>query len=121
VRGAFTIARELAYPLESDPIDVTGFRNNYLFSGSGHINDASFARLREVSASYILPSELNQKLGIKGASFTVSGRNLFFISNYSGLDPETMFLGGARGGFVMLDQNSLPQLSQIVGSFNIKF
>lgn len=121
VRGAFTIARELAYPLESDPIDVTVFRNNYLFSGSGHINDASFARLREVSASYILPSELNQRLGIKGASFTLSGRNLFFISNYSGLDPETMFLGGARGGFVMLDQNALPQLSQVVGSFNIKF
>jgi len=121
VRGAFSIARELAYPLEYDPIDVVGYRTNYLFSGSGHISNASFARLREVSLSYIFPGSFNNRLGINGASFTLSGRNLMTWTKYSGLDPETMFLGGARGGFVQLDQNALPQLTQIVGTFNIKF
>jgi len=121
VRGAFSIARELAYPLEYDPIDVVGYRTNYLFSGSGHISDASFARLREVSLSYIFPSSVVNRLGVNGASFTLAGRNLMTWTKYTGLDPETMFLGGARGGFVQLDQNALPQLTQVVGTFNIKF
>jgi TonB-linked SusC/RagA family outer membrane protein len=121
VRGVFGIAREVNLPLESDPVDVVGLRGNYTYSGSAHINDASFARLREVSLTYFFPSSITSPLGIRRATFTLSARNLYTWTKYSGLDPENMFLGGGRGGFVQLDQNALPQLNQIVGTVNIRF
>jgi TonB-dependent SusC/RagA subfamily outer membrane receptor len=121
VRGVFGIAREVVLPLESDPVDVVGLRGNYTYAGSAHINDASFARLRELSLTYFIPTSVTSQLGIRRATFTLSARNVYTWTKYSGLDPENMFLGGGRGGFVQLDQNALPQLNQIVGTINIRF
>jgi TonB-dependent SusC/RagA subfamily outer membrane receptor len=41
--------------------------------------DASFARLREVSASYTLPGHLSERIGASRARVTVAGRNLAML------------------------------------------
>ncbi|MQA92639.1 MAG: TonB-dependent receptor [Gemmatimonas sp.] len=69
--------------------------------------DASFARVRELGASYNLPESLTSRLRASRASLNVSARNLWFLyraqTDISGApvhDPEARGLaqGGAEGG-----------------------
>jgi hypothetical protein len=53
------------------------------------VEDGSFLRLKNVSLSYNLPSSLlSKQKWVKGIKATVSGQNLYTLTNYSGLDPE---------------------------------
>ena len=53
------------------------------------VEDGSFLRLKNVSLSYNLPSSLiSKQKWVKGIRATVSGQNLYTLTNYSGLDPE---------------------------------
>ncbi|MGD8426463.1 MAG: TonB-dependent receptor [Balneolaceae bacterium] len=49
------------------------------------VEDGSYLKLRELSASYTL---LTDVLGLRSIRFSVIGRNLFSIDKYSGYDPE---------------------------------
>jgi TonB-linked SusC/RagA family outer membrane protein len=89
--------------------------------GDTWINDSSFWRLRELSLSYTVPSTLAQRFGASRATVTMSGRNLQTWSDWTGLDPEARFLGGARGLFGGLEQNHLPQTTQFITSVNLTF
>ncbi|MCA6365968.1 MAG: hypothetical protein IM618_02890 [Cytophagales bacterium] len=54
-----------------------------------HIEDGSFVKLREVALTYDFG-----KMGLfSNINFTVIGRNVFSIDNYSGFDPETNSAG----------------------------
>ena len=55
-----------------------------------YIEDGSFVKLREISASYVLAPKLWK---LQNVRFTLSGRNLLSIDNYSGWDPETNAAG----------------------------
>jgi len=62
----------------------------------GYIEDASYLKVREVSLSYELPEVwLHGVLGqsVESGSITVSGRNLFTFTGYTGLDPEVSNFG----------------------------
>lgn len=89
--------------------------------GGQYINDSSFLRFREVSLSYMVPDDLAGRMGASRASITMSARNLGTISNWTGMDPEARFLGGARGLFGGLEQNHLPQLTSFITSINLSF
>ena len=52
------------------------------------IEKADFFRLRYLTATYRLPQRVLPR-GMQGATLTLSGRNLFYSSDYSGLDPES--------------------------------
>ena len=54
------------------------------------IDNGSYAKLREISASYMLHWRV---LGSKPLRISVYGRNLFAITNYPGWDPETNAAG----------------------------
>jgi hypothetical protein len=56
-----------------------------------YIEDASYARLREVSLSFRAPESLASMMKARTASFTFSARNLKTWTDYSGLDPETTY------------------------------
>ena len=67
-----------------------------------YIEDGSYIKLREVSTSYLLKDPLK---GVRSVKFTITGRNLFSIDNFSGYDPEVNMDGqdnGARGGVMGL-------------------
>jgi TonB-linked SusC/RagA family outer membrane protein len=54
-----------------------------------YIEDGSFVKIRELSAAYNLPKRLASQLGpLKSLQFSVSGRNLYTWTKYTGLDPE---------------------------------
>lgn len=64
---------------------------NQLVGSDANIEDASFIRLKTLSLLYRLPRSVLEKIGSKQIEVFVRGQNLFTITNYSGLDPETGF------------------------------
>jgi TonB-linked SusC/RagA family outer membrane protein len=68
-----------------DPL--TAYRN-YLKS-DGVITDASFIRLKNISISYQLSQDLLRRIHFQNLKIFIQAQNLFTITNYPGLDPET--------------------------------
>jgi hypothetical protein len=123
VRCAFFGGRcqENFYPAEFAPERIAAIRSSnnlvdYL------IDDAKFAKLREVSVAYTLPDTWAQALRASRASVQLAGRNLYTWTAFGGLEPEAYFLGGSRGGgFSLWEQTTLPQLTQWVLTVNLGF
>ena len=57
------------------------------------ITDASYLSLRSVTLGYTLPSDITEKIKIKGLRLYVSADNVFLLSARKGLDPRTSFTG----------------------------
>jgi len=76
------------------------------------IQDASFIKLRELSLSYTLPSEWAAKTGADRATITLSGRNLWYTTDYMlrevMYDPEVTFF--SLSNFTQLDYASMPMM-----------
>ena len=72
----------------------TIYRANRVATGNNgktsdwHVEDGSFIRLQNISLGYYLPQELLEKLNIDRLRISLTGQNLFTISNYSGYNPE---------------------------------
>ena len=62
------------------------------------IEDGSFVKLRELSASYTLDVAAVRRVFRDGIDLTVSGRNLAVWTKYSGYDPEINLFGTNAGG-----------------------
>jgi len=110
-------------PEKYDPKYVANAQN-----GSGlvivdqFIDDASFAMLREVSASYSLPEKWAHYARATRASFTVAGRNLNRWTSYPGLDPESRSLGTGNNPYQnAFDQGVTPTLAQFIATLNLTF
>jgi hypothetical protein len=63
----------------------------------GYIEKADFIRFREFSATYQLPDVWARAAHATRASITLAARNLFLITDYSGIDPESNYFSGATG------------------------
>ncbi len=62
----------------------------------GYIEDASFVKWRELSIRFGVPEGMGARVGaLRGASITLSGRNLKTWTDYTGLDPEINESGGS--------------------------
>ena len=77
-----------------------------LLQSTAIVGDASFIRLKNIALSYTVPT--NPTLGV-GCRIYILGQNLFTITDYRGMDPETQ----------ALDQ--LPPLKQINAGVELKF
>jgi len=65
----------------------TAFR--YLVESDQRIADASYIRMQSLSIAWHLPETWMQRIRIKSSKVFVQGQNLFTITRYPGLDPET--------------------------------
>jgi TonB-linked SusC/RagA family outer membrane protein len=72
--------------------------------------DASYFKLRELSATYDLPEKWVP--GVSGASLTLAAHELAMWTDYEGIDPD---FSGAN------EQARLPQLSRLTAILNIRF
>ena len=64
-----------------------------------HVYDASFVKLRQAAISYRLPENTVRKLGLRGLTVSVVGRNLWLIhSNVPNIDPESAYNNGNGQG-----------------------
>ena len=76
------------------------------------VEDASYFRLKNVELGYTLTSLFgNSNTALKNTRLYVSAQNLFTITNYSGLDPESVD---------MFDQGTYPQSRAIIVGINVK-
>ena len=91
----------------NDPRDdvATSYGTFSLFEN--WIEDASFVKLRELSVTYVLPSQLVAPVGLGTLRATLFGRNLVSFDSYSGADPETN-VAGQRTGVRAYDFNEVP-------------
>jgi hypothetical protein len=85
-------AKPIGYGWRTGPSESTGVGGFYdtLNPNNYNVETGSFAKIRELSASYHFGSV--RSVGDWSIGFV--GRNLFTFTNYSGLDPEV----GANGG-----------------------
>jgi TonB-linked SusC/RagA family outer membrane protein len=113
----FSLCEENVYPERFDPARIAEVRSNGTLV-SFVINDAGFARLRELSLTYEIPEILTSHIRASRASINLAARNLYTWTNWTGLDPENMFL---EGGNINLEQSNLPQLATFVATFNVNF
>jgi TonB-linked SusC/RagA family outer membrane protein len=75
---------------------AVGFYNG-LDPSDFFLEDGSYAKLKELSVNYTLVNSQLQRIGLRGLHEVRVGliaRNLFTITNYSGLDPEVSGLFG---------------------------
>jgi outer membrane receptor protein involved in Fe transport len=78
------------------------YRNIYRGVSENFIEDASFIKLRNVTLSYQLPSQLLTRTKfLTGASVALSGNNVWLHTDYTGFDPESssMSAGSISDGF----------------------
>lgn len=92
--------------------DQNYYQTYYSQNSENFIEDGSFAKLRYVTLSYKFPSKVLDKLSITGLELYVTGRNLFTITNYSGVDPEvnTFGAGIAGAGSMNIDNLGTPNV-----------
>jgi hypothetical protein len=62
------------------------------------IEDGTFVKLRELSATYTVDAPAVRRYFREGVELTLSGRNLFVWTDYSGYDPEINLFGTNAGG-----------------------
>jgi len=91
------------------------------FIASRTVADASFAKLREVSATITLPSQWARKFGATGATVSMSGRNLHTWTSFTSLDPETVWIGASRFQFDKTTQAFTPQLASFQTTITVTF
>ena len=61
---------------------------NWRYRVDPYLQDASFAKLRELSLTWSVPSTWSRQLGATDVAISIVGRNLTTWTRYRGLDPE---------------------------------
>ncbi|MDQ8159186.1 MAG: SusC/RagA family TonB-linked outer membrane protein [Gemmatimonadota bacterium] len=111
-----SLCRANYYPLEYSPIYLAGAVPTAPGQGltAEYFQDASFVKLREVSATYTLPESWLRSR----TSITIAGRNLMTRTNYRGLDPEAN-ANNAGTTTQALDQAVTPPLRMLTATINV--
>lgn len=94
--------------------------NQILLSGAfaQFIERADFVKLREVSASYTLPTRLTRGIGSDEVIFSLSGRNLKTWTDYGGVDPE---VNAESSDFLLAETNAIPPTRRVTASITVRF
>lgn len=66
-------------------------------SQTRYLQNAAYARLKNVTLGYTLPQSLTEDLSVSNLRFFVSGENLLTITKLKMYDPETVGVGGWDG------------------------
>lgn len=84
------------------------------------VEDGSFVKLKNVTIGYTLPSALLNRATITKLRVYVSSQNLFFITKYTGLDPEIGIQGGnaTQNG---VDNGTYPSSRTFTLGLNVTF
>jgi len=92
----------------------SGFSSNVIFDEPGW-----FIKLRELSLTFYAPLQWARSMGASTASITLAGRNLWTVTDYSGVDPEVNAFG--QDNFGASDFESQPQVTYWTARVNLSF
>lgn len=126
---ASTMENPLSTPEQRVAAAEKYIKNNrrLLEPGLHQAEDGDFIRLREIALTYNIPSRLVSRFKSRNASITLSGRNLWLATKYSGLDPESNENGRGSSGaltdnfLVSTDGFGLPLQKRFSLIFNLGF
>jgi TonB-linked SusC/RagA family outer membrane protein len=98
----------------------------YLYNKNSAVNefveDATFLKIREISLAYLFRNQALQGIGIGNliheARVSVSGRNLYTFTRYSGFDPEVA--AGANATNFRVDEFTYPNFRTFTMSLEIR-
>jgi len=93
--------------------------NNYLDGGSRWLEDGSFLRLRSLSLGYTIPERLTKRLLGGSVRVYAQGTNLFLLTKYTGLDPESASSSDANQQGI--DLGTPPQPRSLQVGVNVTF
>ena len=112
------VTREVILTPESTAAD--SLQRALLLSGAGamYMERADFVKLREISASYTLPTRFTQRFGSDEVIFAVAGRNLRTWTDYTGTDPE---VNADNSDFLLAETNAIPPTRRITTSITVRF
>jgi hypothetical protein len=85
---------------------------------AGYVRDASFWKLREVSATLFAPDNLARSLGVGRVSLTLTARNLLTITDWPDLDPEASV---NQGNFTAQEFLTQPPIRYWIARLNLNF
>ncbi len=90
-------------------------------SGSiaGFIENASFWKLREASITFFAPDSWARYISSDRLSLTLTGRNLFTFTDYTGVDPEV--IGSQVSNFTTADFLTQPPVRYWTARLNLTF
>jgi hypothetical protein len=118
--SAFQNCRDVADPETTSLEDqAKAIATLALQSRAGYIEDASFTKLREVSATFRLPQRYVRRFNAAAASLTLAGRNLKTWTKYTGFDPEVNAL--PTGNFTTADFLTQPQIRYFTARLALSF
>ena len=130
---------------EGDPVEITYYANqnyivndqersgrymiesyysNYSNNAYNFITSTNWLKLRALSISYDFTNLIKGQKFIKGLTATITGTNLFTITNYKGgMDPEAAAAGSGNGGSgsVGIEYCGVPTQRTYSFGVNIKF
>jgi hypothetical protein len=109
-----------AKPDQVDPTVLYVYQNGgSLTATDNYMRNASFWRLREISATFTGPADWARRLNASGVSLTIAGRNLHTWTSYPGLDPESRSSLGTQN--LAFDQAVTPTLAQFLTTITLTF
>jgi TonB-linked SusC/RagA family outer membrane protein len=109
-----------------NPGDVTDmpraiYRAGYNWLASDrYVEDASFARLRSVTFSYLFGKNLVKKLRLQDLSCYITADNIITFTNYKGQDPEVNMKAGDPFAIAM-DGSSTPPTKRVTLGLAVRF
>jgi hypothetical protein len=111
---------------DGSPNDIPVVRDQYYYQSSvggfgsvweQFVQDGGWIRLREVSLGYNLPLAQMGIDFIKSGNVSIVGRNLWYSSDYNGVDPETSLTGVGNGQGV--DYFNMPSTRSVMFKLNL--
>ncbi len=96
-------------------LDQNFINTYYVPVSSNFIEDGSYIRLSYVTLAYDFTRMLSKNCPVKGLSASVTGRNLFLLTKYSGSDPQVMQGVNSGTGSMGIDRYAVPNTR----SFNL--
>jgi TonB-linked SusC/RagA family outer membrane protein len=85
----------------------------------GYFEPGWFIKLRELSLTFFAPDDWARRFRASRLSLTLAGRNLWTITDYSGVDPEVNAF--AQDNFATSDFESQPQVRYWTARLNVGF
>ena len=96
-------------------VSLSDPNGNFSTTSDWFIEDGSYARIKNVTLGYTLPSTISNRIHINTLRVYVTANNLLTITNYSGFDPE---VGMDNYG---IDIGRYPQARTVLFGVNVNF
>ncbi len=118
IKGVSTSGRKIIQDYWSD---------FYARESANFMVKTNWLRLRNISMSYNFSDGVLKNAGVskvvKGLTATLTGTNLWLLTNYKGLDPEASAAGSGVTGSssVGIDYNGVPSTAGVMFGLNFRF